>query len=194
MRAKKQNRPKRRSFYEPESKKLIDWLNAQHDLGTSLQLIIVDAIQKYGDGDVIKAYLKTREAHVTRESRDAKSVPVKEIKPNKVEYRLQSVKQEGNAKQESKIVPAKENKASDTSDAARKAPKKESKANTPESDYDPIEALTRDAEAGFLESREDVRTAKQPARPASEIESPLASDEYDPLAVMFEDIGSRFDR
>jgi len=52
---------KRRSFWEPESDKVIDWLDAQTDLGTSLQLIIVDAIQQYGKGDVIKAHLTQRE-------------------------------------------------------------------------------------------------------------------------------------
>lgn len=52
---------KRRTFWEPESERLIAWLDAQADLGTSLQLIIVDAIKKYGEGDVIKAHLKQRE-------------------------------------------------------------------------------------------------------------------------------------
>ncbi|PAF27400.1 hypothetical protein CHH61_03515 [Shouchella clausii] len=52
---------KRRTFWEPESERLVAWLDAQADLGTSLQLIIVDAIKKYGEGDVIKAHLKQRE-------------------------------------------------------------------------------------------------------------------------------------
>jgi hypothetical protein len=72
---------KRRTFWEPESERLVAWLDAQADLGTSLQLIIVDAIKKYGEGDVIKAHLKQREyffyedaPHQTRSVRTESSV------------------------------------------------------------------------------------------------------------------------
>ncbi|WP_145142276.1 hypothetical protein [Paenibacillus sp. Y412MC10] len=51
---------KRVSFWESESKEIRDWCKAQANLGTSLDLIIADAIQAYGKGDVIKAYLSQR--------------------------------------------------------------------------------------------------------------------------------------
>jgi len=56
-----QDKRKRRSFWEPDSPSVKAWLDAQTELGTSLQLIIVDAIRKYGQGDVIKAHLNQRE-------------------------------------------------------------------------------------------------------------------------------------
>lgn len=55
----KKNR-KRRSFYEPQSKVFNDWLDAQTDLGMSIQLLIADAIETYGSGDAIEAYFRTR--------------------------------------------------------------------------------------------------------------------------------------
>lgn len=52
---------KRRTFWEPDSPAVKRWLDAQSELGVSLQLIITDAIHRYGDGDVIKAHLLERE-------------------------------------------------------------------------------------------------------------------------------------
>lgn len=51
---------KRISFWESESEEIKEWCKAQTNLGTSLDLIIADAIQVYGKGDVIKAYLNQR--------------------------------------------------------------------------------------------------------------------------------------
>ncbi|OMF76745.1 hypothetical protein [Paenibacillus glucanolyticus] len=51
---------KRISFWESESKEIRDWCKAQSNLGTSLELIIADAIKVYGEGDVIKAFLNQR--------------------------------------------------------------------------------------------------------------------------------------
>lgn len=61
---KPKQKRKRRSFWEPESASVKTWLDNQTDLGVSLQLIIVDVIQKYGDGDVIRAYLAQREQSI----------------------------------------------------------------------------------------------------------------------------------
>lgn len=65
---------KRRSFFEPESRVLAEWLAQQNDLGVSLQLIIVDAIRNYGEGDVIQAFLTARES-VTGEPQVTSSLP-----------------------------------------------------------------------------------------------------------------------
>lgn len=51
---------KRRTFWEPESPAVQEWLANQKDLGMSLQLIIVDAINAYGSGDVIQTHLSNR--------------------------------------------------------------------------------------------------------------------------------------
>lgn len=48
---------KRRTFWEPESKELQAWLKEQDNLGLSLQLLIVDAMHKYGEGDVIRSLI-----------------------------------------------------------------------------------------------------------------------------------------
>jgi len=56
---KKKQRP-RRTFYEPDQQYIVDWLDSQHNLGTSLQLIITDAIHRYGEGDVIEQYIARR--------------------------------------------------------------------------------------------------------------------------------------
>lgn len=53
---------KRRTFWEPESPNVVAWLNAQGDLGMSLQLIIVEAMNKYGTDDVIQSHLRQLEA------------------------------------------------------------------------------------------------------------------------------------
>lgn len=52
---------KRRSFWEPESDRANEWLDAQYDISVSLQLIITDAINKYGTGDAMRAHLRTLE-------------------------------------------------------------------------------------------------------------------------------------
>lgn len=78
---------KRRSFWEPDSEKVVAWLDAQTDLGTSLQLVLVDAIRKYGEGDAIKAHLNQREnaafdwevQQVEAVPRPVRHTPVKEV-------------------------------------------------------------------------------------------------------------------
>ena len=56
----KKQRRRRRSFYQPESDILTKWLDEQDNLGRSLQLVIIDAIRNYGEGDVITAFLDKR--------------------------------------------------------------------------------------------------------------------------------------
>ncbi|MBD7970284.1 hypothetical protein [Paenibacillus gallinarum] len=53
-------KPKRISFWESENEVIRQWCKDQTNLGTSLDLIIADAIKVYGKGDVIKAYLNQR--------------------------------------------------------------------------------------------------------------------------------------
>lgn len=54
------DKPKRISFWESENEVIRQWCKDQTNLGTSLDLIIADAIKVYGKGDVIKAYLNQR--------------------------------------------------------------------------------------------------------------------------------------
>jgi len=49
---------KRRSFYVPESPKMRAWLDNQKDLGLSLQVLIRDALERYGEGDVAEGYIR----------------------------------------------------------------------------------------------------------------------------------------
>ena len=70
---------KRRSFWEPESKTLTNWLDNQSNLGVSLQLIIVDAIRKYGDGDAIESHLAQREITYDTNTREFELQPAKTI-------------------------------------------------------------------------------------------------------------------
>ena len=88
---------KRRSFWEPDNEVIKKWLKDQTDLGTSLELIIVDAIRKYGEGDVIRAYLSKRKLTpetVPEKPEEPKEVKVKEVSkkeasdPNDVRDRL----------------------------------------------------------------------------------------------------------
>lgn len=89
---------KRRSFWEPESKRVVDWLNAQDNVSTSLQLIITDAIRRYGDGDAITNHIMGMEEDpiddlrvdvkpVTRQPRVSKKKiePEVNIEPTQIE-------------------------------------------------------------------------------------------------------------
>ncbi|MGC6586200.1 hypothetical protein ACPV3A_14680 [Paenibacillus sp. Dod16] len=70
---------KRISFWESESKEIRDWCKAQANLGTSLDLIIQDALQTYGEGDVIKAHLNQRMKEM--QSQGSRNVPSQQAAP-----------------------------------------------------------------------------------------------------------------
>lgn len=152
---------KRRSFFEPESKVLAKWLADQNDLGVSLQLIIVDAIRNYGEGDVIQAFLTARE-RVPGEPQVTSSLPV----PTAV---LQPSAPDKAARKTSSM---KDKVAGETS-------------ITPDAPEDELSAeVTVQPEAPKPEP------AKAKAAPAKQAPAPEPADDSDPLAIMFGDIGS----
>lgn len=57
---KSEFKKKRRSFYEPDSEAIRAWLDNQKDFGRTLQLLAVDAMEKYGNGDAIEGMLHLR--------------------------------------------------------------------------------------------------------------------------------------
>lgn len=153
---------KRRSFWEPDSPQLNAWLDAQTDLGTSLQLIIVDAIQKYGEGDVIKSYLTRREVAF----RDGEA-PEKQD-DNQATYTIEGTGSEVGLK-----TPKKE---------VKKAPAKE-------------EALSLDLADDDNETPFDVGAAIGRAVDEKDANEKAGNEEdYDPIAIMMGDIGSKLDK
>lgn len=65
---KQDMKKKRRSFYEPDSEAIRQWLDNQKDFGRTLQLLAVDAMAKYGTGDAIEGmlHLRTQEPQATQ--------------------------------------------------------------------------------------------------------------------------------
>lgn len=51
---------KRRSFWEPNSKPVVDWLENQTDVSRSIQLAIIDTIAKYGTGDAVEGLINAQ--------------------------------------------------------------------------------------------------------------------------------------
>lgn len=178
---------KRRSFWEPESETIVNWLNQQTDLGTSLQLIIVDAIEKYGDGDVIKAYLTQRESGLGQIPRP---VQVTETRPTQERYEKPEVKRKSIRESRPEISAQQE------------------KAHAPKPQGDVADILLKDLEEYRTKPEQQAQqrtTRSQPVRQepvkqekrAQQLEpqhrTELA-DDYDPIEVMMGDLGSRFDR
>lgn len=90
---KKKQRP-RRTFYEPDQQYIVDWLDSQHNLGTSLQLIITDAIHRYGEGDVIEQYIARRNVAEEFERFPDANPPLRQPENHRVgEPRVTNVKQ-----------------------------------------------------------------------------------------------------
>lgn len=148
---------KRRSFFEPDSPVLTEWLAQQNDLGVSLQLIIVDAIRNYGEGDVIQAFLTARES-VTGEPQVRSSLP----KPNAVLH---------------PPVVAK---------AAPKAP-------APSIEEDAPSETAPEPQVDELPVERKPEPVKAKAAPVAQETAPqAASDDGDPLAIMFADVGSTY--
>ncbi|MGX1266792.1 hypothetical protein RKD55_004736 [Rossellomorea marisflavi] len=164
---------KRRSFWEPDSKKVVDWINSQTDLGTSLQLIIVDAMHKYGDGDVIKAHLNQRE-----------------------QYPGQEIPMTGNtatSRPESLDVPS--------MDMDDRGAESEEPVLSSFSEPEGAEGSDRDAESeieldsGSVETNENDDDAPFDIDTLTREEDPKEKEaEYDPLSIMMQDIGSTYNK
>lgn len=180
---KRTKKRKRRSFWEPEQKAVVDWMNAQSDLGTSLQLIIVDAIRTYGSGDAVRAFLAHRDVNGTgigpvgfapRNAEPVTSVEQETVDTVEVE--------------EATIVKATPRK---TTLQNRQLPKPT------------VVELDVDDELE-LEDAPEVRpkrvAAKQPEPEDELIDAEMAlheeedEEEYDPIAIMMNDIGSQINR
>lgn len=174
--AKKLNKAvrKRRSFFEPASPVLVKWLAEQNDLGVSLQLIIVDAIRNYGEGDVIQAFLKARETvpgevPITSSITAAKASPVAQAPVRQVAPVEQTIKLEPSNK-EPKETPIVEPKPEPKPEPRVVAPEPEKQA--------PVEVKAPEPEAQQDEFDEEIKTEE--------------TEDRDPLDIMFEDIGSTF--
>lgn len=179
--AHEEKKRKRRSFWEPESEKVIEWLDAQTDLGTSLQLIIVDAIRQYGKGDVIKAHLTQRE----RMYQDATMQPLAErpSRPN------------GQAILPEPSVPATEtddriesNEAPEPVPPTVSAPEA---AEEPEGDDQDMELDFEPELTPESESDDKPSFDIQDMRPDAEAKQ---ESDYDPIAIMMNDIGSTYNK
>lgn len=171
---------KRRSFFEPESKVLSEWLAQQNDLGVSLQLIIVDAIRNYGDGDVIQAFLTARES-VPGEPRVTASETLDGIQ--------QTAKQ---PKATPKAAPVPIAKEEEEAAPKVKTPKPEA---TPETRI--LMPVVESPQPVPVEPKaEPVKPLTAPVKPAAKAPTPEPEDApldaSDPLAVMFGDIESNY--
>lgn len=196
---------KRRSFWEPDSPALIKWLDEQNELGTSLQLIIVDAIHKYGEGDVIKAHLSQREqqyyaneaaAPMTPKTATAVSTtpvaPVQQVEPTYVEQPTVEnnigdmeleVSEVYEQKEQREVQPA---VSSQPIQQQQQQPKQEQQRQEPvqpskETAFDISSELSK-----IEQSRQEP--PRQPSAPEPE------EEEYDPIATMLNDAGSRLRR
>lgn len=187
---------KRRSFWEPESETIVNWLNQQTDLGTSLQLIIVDAIKKYGNGDVIKAYLAQREFGLGRTPRQVQAT---EIRPTQKRYEEPRVEQR---------TEKPEVKRKSVQESRPEISAQQEKAHASASQGDVADILLKDLEEYKVKPEQQAQqrtTRSQPVRqepvkqekPTQQLKpqhrTELA-DDYDPIEVMMRDVGSRFDR
>lgn len=172
---------KRRSFWEPDSEKLVSWLDDQSDLGRSLQLIIVDAIHKYGEGDVIMAHLNQREN------------PDYEPAPQKPRQKVAS-------KPEPRTI-----EPSDEQDESTFNPVSEPEEEPVSGgglEQEPEVELDSDSELEFEEEFEnndgddepfDINSMSEEAGHTNESEQE-EEDEVDPISIMMQDIDSTFSK
>lgn len=153
---------KRRTFWQPDSPLVQEWLDNQNDLGVSLQLIITEAIQKHGVSDVIASHI---EQMISTEVHDAPVTPQRQpvvrpeiaVKPPIITQPEQLV---------AEVIPAVEPEDVPVMDDVVKEPVAqtnkpiEQPQNKPDAqettegsssdafsdNYDPIEVMLRDAE------------------------------------------------
>lgn len=123
---------KRRTFWEPESPNVVAWLNAQGDLGMSLQLIIVEAMNKYGTDDVIQSHLRQLESN-------GQAQPT--MRP--VEEAVTTT--------DASVTPPAPQPAEPVRQAAPQAPQQPvaPPPPAPDAEYDPISIMLGDAESRF---------------------------------------------
>lgn len=122
---------KRRTFWEPESPNVVAWLNAQGDLGMSLQLIIVEAMNKYGTDDVIQSHLRQLES-------GGQARPT--MRPV----------EEAVATTDTPVTPPVPQQAEPVRQAAPQPPRQPvAPPPAPDAEYDPISIMLGDAESRF---------------------------------------------
>lgn len=171
---------KRRSFWEPESDKVVEWLDAQTDLGTSLQLIIVDAIRQYGKGDVIKAHLTQRERMYQDEPQPLAERPlrpnVQVFPPEPSEPDTADVRAESTEAAEPVLPPVLAPEAAEES---------ENDDQDMELDFEPKWTPEN-------ESAEEPPFDIQDMIPNAEAKG--EESDYDPIAIMMGDIGSTLNK
>lgn len=166
---------KRRSFWEPDSKKVVDWINNQTDLGTSLQLIIVDAMHKYGEGDVIKAHLNQREQYPGQEVPTKGNAAIS--RPEPLDVRPTGTDDRG-AESEEPVLPS----FSEPEGAEDSGWETE-----PEMELDSVSVETTENEIDD-DSPFDIDDLTR------EGESQEKEPEYDPVSIMMQDIGSTYNK
>lgn len=69
---------KRRSFWEPRSQPVIDWLDNQTDVSRSIQLAIIDTIAKYGTGDAVEGLINAQSGVTPQAVTRQASAPVEQ--------------------------------------------------------------------------------------------------------------------
>lgn len=196
---------KRRSFWEPESETLIKWLDQQSDLGTSLQLIIVDAIRKYGDGDAVKSYLRQRESDFKPEEHETVrqvEQPIQEAKPEPTEPEVQQKpKQEDVTPKPKDVEPKIKSEPERKSVRVIPSEKTEGKWVTnekiePKQEPKQKEQELFDPTAALAKAEQEVKEKPKEVEPKTEKPEQNEPDEseYDPIEVMMGDIGSRFEK
>lgn len=175
---------KRRSFWEPESEKIVSWLNDQSDLGTSLQLIIVDAIHNYGEGDVIKAHLNQRESFgYENEPQTPARKPVRNSAPS-------LSKDTSEEEPEEQALP--QVSEPEGRQVSGGGPEQESEQELDieaelESDVESENEAVGDEEVAF-------DTADLMSGAEDEEQGKGEEPEYDPIAIMMQDSGSTFNK
>lgn len=129
---------KRRTFWEPESPNVVAWLNAQGDLGMSLQLIIVEAMNKYGTDDVIQSHLRQLEANgqptPPRAPADMTPQPSVPVEPQRQAPTPAPVQPQSQPPQQAAPQPL-----------ANMAPQPPQAPPSADAEYDPISVLLGDA-------------------------------------------------
>lgn len=171
---------KRRSFWEPESEQVITWLDAQTDLGTSLQLIIVDAIRTYGKGDVIKAHLAQRE----RFDQESAPQPLDKRPPRPMEQpKPLSGTTSDKPTSAEPVLPSFSGIEDDREDDEQDM--ELDSTTDPEPKHEQLDESSFDIE-GLRSEAEDEDQDED----ATEDEDPG----YDPIAIMMSDIGSTYNK
>lgn len=177
---------KRRSFWEPDSPAIRQWIDAQHDLGVSLQLIIVDALARYGNGDVILAHLAERETQAsglfTIHAEHPERIPerfaelTRQIQKPELHHDLPTPVAAGD---------------SDSEKASRDADVSLTQSGEVHVNGKRVAIKTGES-AARTPSPEDVPAEKPPASKNQEQEQDQDGGDYNPLQVLLNDAESRF--